>query len=119
MQNGVGDHAVVHHHHNAARDADDQRHAEQIPRAVDKRAGERLFAHARHHAGDNGRGQEHAGNLAHPPAAHRHAVNHHRERGGEDNQDDFARGGEGEHLAGAAAEKVRAVGFPLVRHYGE
>ncbi|CCJ87381.1 hypothetical protein BN133_3758 [Cronobacter dublinensis 582] len=116
MQNGMRDHAVIHHHHDAARDADNQRHAEQIPRAVDKRAGEGLFAHTRHHAGNNGGREEHAGNLAHPPAAHRHAVNHHRERGGENHQNNFTRDGKRDAVAGAVAEKMRAVGLHQIRH---
>ncbi len=36
VQNGVGNHALIHDHYDTARDADNQRDAQQISRAVDK-----------------------------------------------------------------------------------
>ena len=42
VEHRVGDLAVVHDHGDAAGDADDEGHPEQVPRPVDERAGVRL-----------------------------------------------------------------------------
>ena len=46
VQDGVGDLAVVHDHGDAARDADDQRDAEQVAGTVDERVGQVCLATA-------------------------------------------------------------------------
>ena len=46
LQDRVGDLAVVHDHRDAAGDADDQRHAEQVARAVDERVVTAAFSAA-------------------------------------------------------------------------
>ncbi len=118
MQDGVGDHAVVHHHHDTAGDTDDEGHAEQVTGTVDEVGGQLFLAHAGDEADDDGGSQEDTGDLRHPPAQYGHPVDHHGEGGDEDAQHDLAGQGELQHLVTLVAEEVGAVLFPLVGHQG-
>ncbi len=118
MQYGVGDHAVVHHHHDTAGDTDDEGHAEQVAGTVNEVGGQLLFTHAGDDADDDGGGQEHTGDLRHPPAQHCHPVDHHGEGGDEDAQHYLASKSELQHLVALVAEEVGTVLFPLVSHQG-
>ena len=116
MQNSVGDHAVVHHHHDTACNADNQRHAKQIPRTVNEGTGEGFFTHAGNHADDNGRTQKDCGYFCHPPSEYRDAINHYRKGGGEYQQDPLTRGCEFKIGIAAIAEKMRTVFLHFIRH---
>ncbi|MND94767.1 hypothetical protein D3C80_869980 [compost metagenome] len=114
----MGDHAVVHHHHDTAGDTYDEGHAEQVTGTVDEVGGQLLLAHAGDEADYDGGGQEDAGDLRHPPAEHGHPVDHHGEGGDEDTQHYLASKSELQHLIALVAEEVGTVLFPLVGHQG-
>ena len=64
VQDGVGDLARVHDHDDAAGDTDDQRHPEQVARAVDEGVDEGVLVHLRrgielrHEEGDDRHAEE-------------------------------------------------------------
>ena len=68
MEDGIGNHALLHDHHDAAGKADHQGNPEQIPGAIDKTAGQFLFAQSCNDADHNGCTKEQRAHPGHPPA---------------------------------------------------
>ena len=97
MQNCVRNHAVIHHDHNTAGDADNQCHTKEIPRAVNKGTGEGFFAHAGNDTHDDRSCQKDSRDFRHPPTQYRYAVNHKGKGCSKKYQDRFARGGKFQH----------------------
>ena len=90
VQHRVRDLPVVHDHGDAAGDADDQCHAEEVPRAVDERLGQLALAHPADQPDHDREQQERRRHLREPPPQRREpdpevlprddAVHHHEER---------------------------------------
>ena len=127
IQHGVGDQAVVHDHGDAARHADDQRHAQHVARAVDEGIDQFLLRQPADDADQDAEEQEAGGHLREPPPPGGdrqpevfpgdHAVDHHHEGQDEQHQDHLVPAGERPEVgpfAAAGQELLLVLGLLVV-----
>ena len=119
MQDGVGNHALFHNHHNATGQPDDERHTQQIAGTVNKTAGQLFLTQPGDDADHDGRTKEERAHSGHPPALGGNTPYHHDERQCENDQGNFLGAGEFEifQLIVALKEQL-AVSISLFSDHG-
>ena len=125
VQDGVGDLAVVHDDGDAAGDADDEGDTEEVAGAVDERGGELALVHPVDQADEDGEEEERGRHLGEPPPQGGEAdaqvlprddpVDHHREGGAEESEDELVLAGE-DDLTGVGVGRCGEVAFVVLLH---
>ena len=121
VEHRVGDLPVVHDHGDAAGDADDECHPEQVARPVDERAGQVRLGESADDADQDGEEEERGGHLREPPPERGNrdpevlpgddAVDHDHEGQEEEPEHDLVAPGEGSELRSGllAGQEARLV----------